>query len=69
MKKTLLLGLALVTTGTAAAQTNLTGAGASFPYPLYSKMFAEYRDTTGVNVNYQSIGSGAGSSEVPSRAM
>jgi phosphate transport system substrate-binding protein len=38
----------------------LTGAGATFPYPLYSKMFSEYDKTCGVKVNYQSIGSGGG---------
>src|SRR5262245_58461080 len=38
----------------------LTGAGATFPYPLYSKMFAEYDKLCHVKVNYQSIGSGGG---------
>ncbi|BDP42192.1 phosphate-binding protein [Deinococcus aetherius] len=65
----MLLGLALVTTGTAAAQTTLTGAGASFPYPLYSKMFAEYKDASGVNVNYQSVGSGAGQKQIIERTV
>jgi phosphate transport system substrate-binding protein len=39
---------------------NLIGAGATFPYPLYSKWFDVYNRTTGVRVNYQSIGSGGG---------
>src|SRR6476659_6316544 len=38
----------------------LTGTGATFPYPLYSKMFSEYDKTCGVQVNYQSIGYGGG---------
>ncbi len=38
----------------------LTGAGATFPYPLYSKMFSEYHKLCDVKVNYQSIGSGGG---------
>ena len=38
----------------------LTGAGATFPYPLYSKMFDAYNKLCGVRVNYQSIGSGGG---------
>jgi phosphate transport system substrate-binding protein len=47
--------------GVAAAQSvDLTGAGATFPYPIYSKWFAEYAQTTGVKINYQSIGSGGG---------
>lgn len=45
----------------ASAQTSqLTGAGASFPYPIYSKWFDEYYRQTGVQINYQSIGSGGG---------
>ncbi len=39
---------------------DLTGAGATFPYPLYSKWFADYATKTGVKINYQSIGSGGG---------
>ncbi len=38
----------------------LSGAGATFPYPLYSKMFDTYASATGVRVNYNSIGSGGG---------
>jgi phosphate transport system substrate-binding protein len=38
----------------------MTGAGATFPFPLYSKMFDEYNKLCGVKVNYQSIGSGGG---------
>jgi phosphate transport system substrate-binding protein len=47
--------------GTASAQSvDLTGAGATFPYPIYSKWFADYAQSTGVKINYQSIGSGGG---------
>jgi phosphate transport system substrate-binding protein len=50
--------------GTPAAATSggadLTGAGATFPYPLYSKWFSDYAAKTGVKINYQSIGSGGG---------
>jgi phosphate transport system substrate-binding protein len=38
----------------------LNGAGATFPYPVYSKWFAEYATRTGIRINYQSIGSGGG---------
>jgi len=44
--------------GLAAQQ--LTGAGATFPYPIYSKWFSEYNKKTKVQINYQSIGSGGG---------
>ncbi len=43
-----------------AASVSLNGAGATFPYPIYSKWFYEYNKKTGVQVNYQSIGSGGG---------
>jgi phosphate transport system substrate-binding protein len=61
-----LTALALVTTlaGTALAEVNLTGAGATFPYPLYSKWFDVYQKETGVKINYQSIGSGGGIQQV-----
>jgi phosphate transport system substrate-binding protein len=50
--------------GVAQAQ-HLTGAGATFPYPIYSKWFAEYSAAhPGVEINYQSIGSGGGIAQV-----
>jgi phosphate transport system substrate-binding protein len=47
-----------------AAAQNLTGAGATFPYPIYSKWFDLYHERTGIQINYQSIGSGAGIQQV-----
>ena len=56
-----LLGLASV----AAVAQNINGAGATFPYPIYSKWFTEYsRVDPGVHINYQSIGSGGGIRQV-----
>jgi phosphate transport system substrate-binding protein len=50
--------------GTPAAMSaggaDLTGAGATFPYPIYSKWFSEYATQAGVRINYQPIGSGGG---------
>jgi phosphate transport system substrate-binding protein len=67
MKPLAIAILALLTSGAAAfaacptkGAKELTGAGATFPYPLYSKMFAEYAKACNVKVNYQSIGSGGG---------
>ncbi len=49
------------------AQTTLTGAGATFPYPIYSKWFSEYHKShSNVEINYQSIGSGGGIRQVTS---
>ena len=47
----------------------ILGAGATFPYPLYSKMFDEYNKATGVKVNYQSIGSGGGIKQLMSKTV
>ena len=44
--------------------TDLTGAGATFPYPLYSRWFSDYAKQTGVRINYGSLGSGAGIRQV-----
>jgi phosphate transport system substrate-binding protein len=54
------VGLLVVALSSAQAQ-KLTGAGATFPYPIYSKWFSEYQAAhPGVEINYQSIGSGGG---------
>jgi phosphate transport system substrate-binding protein len=64
MKNLLVSSLALILsilpTSTQAKGVELLGAGATFPYPLYSKMFHSYWKETGVKVNYQAIGSGGG---------
>lgn len=44
----------------AIAQTRLVGAGASFPAPLYQRWFSDYNQQTGIEVAYQSVGSGSG---------
>jgi phosphate transport system substrate-binding protein len=61
VKNTLIaVGLLIAALSTAQAQ-KLTGAGATFPYPIYSKWFSEYSAAhPGVEINYQSIGSGGG---------
>jgi phosphate transport system substrate-binding protein len=48
----------------AGSPVTLTGAGATFPYPIYSKWFDMYHSATGVKINYQSIGSGGGIQQV-----
>src|SRR6266498_2805225 len=53
-------GAALLGAAPLIAQTALTGAGATFPNPIYSKWFDAYNKKTGVQINYQSIGSGGG---------
>ncbi len=60
-----LAGGILVLTGAVAAALTLTGAGATFPYPIYSKWFNEYHKLhPDTEINYQSIGSGGGIRQV-----
>jgi phosphate transport system substrate-binding protein len=68
MKVTLLAGISLAMAGAAFAQ-DITGAGASFPAPLYSKWASEYNKATGVKVNYQSVGSGAGLRQIEAKTV
>jgi phosphate transport system substrate-binding protein len=61
----LLAGFGLVSALLAANALTITGAGASFPYPMYSKWFDEYhKKDTNIEINYQSIGSGGGIKQV-----
>ncbi|RCW70248.1 phosphate ABC transporter substrate-binding protein PstS [Pseudorhodoferax soli] len=61
-----LLGLAI--SGLASAQ-DVTGAGASFPAPLYAKWAADYNKATGTKINYQSVGSGAGLKQIEAKTV
>jgi len=63
--------LATSTTGStkSAATADLTGAGATFPYPIYSKWFSDYGQSIGTRINYQSIGSGAGIQQLKARTV
>jgi len=56
-------------TATAGNDGTILGAGATFPNPLYSKMFSEYNKTSGLKVNYQSIGSGGGIQQLTSKTV
>ena len=56
-------------TGAVTSAKELTGAGATFPYPIYSKWFDVYNQKTGVKINYQSVGSGAGIQQLTQRTV
>jgi phosphate transport system substrate-binding protein len=60
------LGIAIATP---AAAAEITGAGATFPYPLYSKWAEAYKAKTGVGLNYQSIGSGGGIKQITAKTV
>ena len=65
MKKCLVVALFLAIAAFSAHAQKITGAGATFPYPIYSKWFSEYSAAhPGVEINYQSIGSGGGIRQV-----
>jgi phosphate transport system substrate-binding protein len=67
LKLCMLLVLAAALAGVSSAQTNLNGAGATFPNPIYQKWFSEYHNANkNVQINYQSIGSGGGIKQLQS---
>ena len=63
-----LLGIASLSVG-AQEVKSLTGAGATFPYPIYSKWAYEYQKISGVGLNYQSIGSGGGIQQISNKTV
>jgi len=66
--RTLAVSAALVSSGVAFAQ-DVTGAGATFPAPIYAKWADAYNKSTGVRINYQSVGSGAGIKQIKSKTV
>ncbi len=62
-----LAGLAATTSGALAA--DISGAGATFPAPIYGKWAGAYRSATGTGINYQSIGSGAGIAQIKAKTV
>src|SRR6201989_3719981 len=59
----------LVAGSTAAFPADITGAGATFPFPVYSKWADAYKKETGNGLNYQSIGSGAGIKQIRAKTV
>ena len=72
MKKMLAV-LALAVTSavvsTVVSAADITGAGATFPYPIYSKWAEAYKAATGIGLNYQSIGSGGGIKQIKAKTV
>lgn len=62
-------GIAISLAGFAANAADISGAGATFPYPLYAKWADTYKKETGVGLNYQSIGSGGGIKQIKARTV
>ncbi len=67
--KTLAVAGFLAATVLPAAAVEISGAGATFPYPIYAKWADTYKKETGVGLNYQSIGSGGGIKQIEARTV
>ena len=63
------LAIASMVLATTVNAAEITGAGATFPYPVYSKWADSYKKETGNTVNYQSIGSGAGIKQIQAKTV
>lgn len=63
------LALAFAVVSGAATAGDISGAGATFPYPVYAKWADVYKKETGIGLNYQSIGSGGGIKQVKARTV
>jgi phosphate transport system substrate-binding protein len=69
MKRILAIALFAVLAWTSAQAADISGAGGTFPYPIYSKWAAAYKEKTGTGLNYQSIGSGGGIKQIKAKTV
>ncbi|MEG0822714.1 MAG: phosphate ABC transporter substrate-binding protein PstS [Burkholderiaceae bacterium] len=69
MFRSLVLGAAIAGASLAVQAQEITGAGASFPAPLYSKWADAYHKASGAKINYQSVGSGAGLRQIRGKTV
>jgi len=67
--RTLVAAGAIAAVSTLAIAADISGAGATFPYPVYAKWADSYKKATGVGLNYQSIGSGGGIKQIYARTV
>lgn len=68
-RKLVVAGFALAAAVTTSRADDITGAGATFPFPIYSKWADSYKTSSGVGLNYQSIGSGAGIKQIQAKTV
>ena len=69
MLKKILAGAAAALVMTTSFAADMTGAGATFPYPIYAKWAESYKAATGNGLNYQSVGSGAGIKQIKAKTV
>jgi phosphate transport system substrate-binding protein len=67
--KTMTLAAGAVVAFSSASAADMTGAGATFPYPIYAKWAESYKKATGNGLNYQSIGSGGGIKQIKAKTV
>ncbi len=67
--KTVAATVAALAFGTSALAADITGAGATFPFPIYAKWAEAYKAATGVGLNYQSIGSSGGIRQIRAKTV
>src|SRR5580765_848875 len=68
-KGALVVAAALAALSGAVQAADISGAGATFPYPIYSKWADAYKTQTGIGLNYQSIGSGGGIKQIKAKTV
>ena len=69
MLKSVVAGVSAVVVLSGAYAADMTGAGATFPYPIYAKWAESYKAATGNGLNYQSVGSGAGIKQIKAKTV
>jgi phosphate transport system substrate-binding protein len=69
MKTFVAVGILAAATLLPAAAADISGAGATFPYPIYAKWGDAYKKETGIGINYQSIGSGGGIKQIQNKTV
>ena len=69
LRTRLLTAAAAIALAASAHGADITGAGATFPYPIYAKWAEAYKVKTGQNINYQSIGSGGGIAQIKAKTV
>lgn len=67
--KSVLISSMLAAASFSAIASTINGAGASFPHPIYAKWAEEYRNQTGIEINYQAIGSGGGIRQITAKTL
>ena len=69
LKRAAIAAASVAMTASVAFAIDISGAGATFPYPIYAKWADMYKKETGASLNYQSIGSGGGSKQIKARTV